>query len=188
MAEKFISLRNLQFLLYEHLDTAGLTKYPYFEDHSRETFDMVLETGMRMGKGILFPALAEMDKKPPEFRDGKVFVHPVAAFVMESCGEGGWIGAQAPYELGGQQIPNTVMTAFRGIFSAANYSASVYPFLTTGAAHLLISFGAPALIETYVPKMFAGDLAGDDGPHGAAGGFVAHGPQDDGLPPGRRFV
>ncbi len=160
MAEKFISLRNLQFLLYEHLDTAGLTKYPYFEDHSRETFDMVLETGMRMGKGILFPALAEMDKKPPEFRDGKVFVHPVAAFVMKSCGEGGWIGAQAPYELGGQQIPNTVMTAFRGIFSAANYSASVYPFLTTGAAHLLISFGAPALIETYVPKMFAGNWQG----------------------------
>ena len=28
MAEKFISLRNLQFLLYEHLDAAALTKYP----------------------------------------------------------------------------------------------------------------------------------------------------------------
>ena len=156
MAEKFISLRNLQFLLYEHLDTTALTRYPYFEDHSRETFDMVLETGMRMGKGILFPALAEMDKKPPEFREGKVFVHPVVPIVMKACGDGGWIGAQAPYEFGGQQIPNTVMTAFRGIFSAANYSASVYPFLTTGAAHLLISFGAPPLIDTYVPKMFAG--------------------------------
>ena len=160
MAEKFISLRNLQFLLYEHLDTAALTKYPYFEDHNRETFDMVLETGIRMGKGILFPALAEMDKKPPEFREGKVFVHPVVAVVMKACGDGGWIGAQAPYEFGGQQIPNTVMTAFRGIFSAANYSASVYPFLTTGAAHLLISFGAPPLIETYVPKMFAGAWQG----------------------------
>ena len=156
MAEKFISLRNLRFLLYEHLDTTALTRYPYFEDHSRETFDMVLETGMRMGKGILFPALAEMDKKPPEFREGKVFVHPVVPIVMKACGDGGWIGAQAPYEFGGQQIPNTVMTAFRGIFSAANYSASVYPFLTTGAAHLLISFGAPPLIDTYVPKMFAG--------------------------------
>jgi hypothetical protein len=42
MAEKFISLRNLQFLLYEHLDAAALTKYPYFADHSKETFDMVL--------------------------------------------------------------------------------------------------------------------------------------------------
>jgi hypothetical protein len=52
-------------------------KYPYFADHSRETFDMVLETAMRMGKGILYPALSEMDKKPPQFKDGKVFVHPL---------------------------------------------------------------------------------------------------------------
>lgn len=160
MAEKFIDLRNLQFLLTEHFDAAALTKYPYFADHSRETFDMVLETAMRMGRGILFPALSEMDKKPPEFKDGKVFVHPVVAIVMKACGEGGWIGAQAPYELGGQQIPNIIMTAFRGIFSAANYSASVYPFLTTGAAHLILSFGAPELVETYVPKMFAGRWQG----------------------------
>ncbi len=160
MAEKFISLRNLRFLLYEQLDAAGLTKYPYFADHSRETFDMVLETAMRMGKGILFPALSEMDKKPPEFRDGRVFVHPVVATVMKACGEGGWVGAQAPYDIGGQQIPNMLMTAFRGIFSAANYSASVYPFLTTGAAHLILSFGARELIDTYVSKMFDGRWQG----------------------------
>jgi hypothetical protein len=97
MAEKFISLRNLQFLLYEQLDATALTKYPCFADHGRETFDMVLETAMRMSRGMLFPVLGEMDKKPPEFRDGKVFVHPVVAQIMKACGEGGWIGAQAPY-------------------------------------------------------------------------------------------
>jgi alkylation response protein AidB-like acyl-CoA dehydrogenase len=156
MAEKFISLRNLQFLLYEQFDAAALTKYPYFADHGKETFEMVLETAMRMSREMLFPVLGEMDKKPPEFRDGRVFVHPVVAQVMKGCGEGGWIGAQVPYELGGQQIPNTIMTAFRGIFSAANYSASVYPFLTTGAAHLILSFCAEGLVKTYVPPMFAG--------------------------------
>jgi alkylation response protein AidB-like acyl-CoA dehydrogenase len=160
MAGKFISLRNLQFMLYEHLDAVGLTKYPYYADHSKETFDMALETAMRMGRGILFPALADMDKRPPEFRDGKVFVHPVVPIVMKACGDGGWIGAQSPYDLGGQQIPNMVMTAFRGIFAAANYSASVYPFLSTGAAHLILSFGSPELVETYVPKMFAGTWQG----------------------------
>jgi butyryl-CoA dehydrogenase len=160
MAEKFISLRNLQFLLYERLDAAGLAAWPRFADHSKETLDMVLETAMRMGRGMLFSTLAEMDRKPPEFRDGEVFVHPIVAQVMKACGEGGWIGAQAPYELGGQQIPNTVMTAFRGIFSAASYSASVYPFLTAGAAHLILAFGSGDLIETYVPNMFAGRWQG----------------------------
>jgi butyryl-CoA dehydrogenase len=160
MAEKFISLRNLQFLLFEQLDVAALTQHPCFADHSRETFDLILETAMRMGRDLLLPALAEMDRKPPEFREGKVLVHPVVARVMKACGEGGWIGAQAPYELGGQQIPNTLMTAFRGIFAAANYSASVYPFLTTGAAHLILSFGSRELVETYVPPMFAGRWQG----------------------------
>jgi len=160
MAEKFISDRNLRFLLYELFDAAGLTKYPYFSDHGRETFDMVVDTAMRMGKEVLFPVVGEMDKQPPEFRDGKVFVHPLAEQVMKACGEGGWIGAQAPYEMGGQQIPNMIMTAFRGIFAAANYSASVYPFLTTGAAGLITSFGSPELVETYVPKMFAGAWQG----------------------------
>lgn len=160
MAEKFISDRNLQFLLYELFDAVALTKYRYFEDHGRETFDMVVDTAMRMGKEMLFPAVGEMDKQPPEFRDGKVFVHPLAGQVMKACGEGGWIGAQPSYDMGGQQIPNMIMTAFRGIFAAANYSASVYPFLTTGAAGLITSFGSPELVETYVPKMFAGDWQG----------------------------
>ncbi|MHB8091935.1 MAG: acyl-CoA dehydrogenase [Syntrophales bacterium] len=160
MAEKFISLRNLHFLLYEVFDAVALTKYPYFEDHGKETFDMVVDTAMRMGKEMLFPAFSEMDKQPPEFRDGKVFVHPLAAQIMKACGEGGWIGAQASYEMGGQQIPSMIMTAFRGIFGAANYSASVYPFLTTGAAGLIASFGSPELVETYVPKMFAGEWQG----------------------------
>ncbi|MCE5262946.1 MAG: acyl-CoA dehydrogenase N-terminal domain-containing protein, partial [Deltaproteobacteria bacterium] len=79
MAAQFISFRNLQFLLYEQLDAAALTRYSCFADHSKETFDMVLETAMRMGRGMLFSTLGEMDRKPPEFRDGKVFVHPIVA-------------------------------------------------------------------------------------------------------------
>ena len=48
MGEKFISERNLRFLLYEVFDAVSLTRYPYYADHSREMFDMVLETAMRI--------------------------------------------------------------------------------------------------------------------------------------------
>ena len=160
MAEKFISLRNLKFMVYEMFDAESLTRYPYFQDHSREVFDLVLDTGMRMGKELLFPCFSEMDKKPPEFVKGVVKVHPMVKVMMRECGAGGWIGAQADYQQGGQQMPNLIMSAFRGIFSAANYSAAVYPFLTTGSAFLTLSFGSQELIETYVPKMFAGEWQG----------------------------
>jgi len=160
MADTFISMRNLKFMLYEMFDTEALIQYPFFADHSREVFDMVLETGMRLGREILFPVLSEMDKEQPEFTGTTVKVHPIVKKVMKACGDGGWIGAHAPYDMGGQQIPMSIMTAFRGIFAAANYSACVYPFLTTGAAHLIVSFGSPELIEAYVPKMFAGEWQG----------------------------
>jgi len=160
MTPQFISLRNLRFLLYELLDTEALLEHPYYEDHDREVFDLVLDTAERMGRELLLPSLQEMDRDAPRLVDGVVRVHPTVRALMEACGEGGWIGAQASEEHGGQQLPGTVMAAFRAILAAANYSASVYPMLTSGAAHLIASFGSEALIERYLPKMYAGEWQG----------------------------
>ena len=79
---------------------------------------------------------------------------------MKECGEGGWIAAPFPFDLGGQQLPLMISGACRFILSAANYSASVYPFLTTGAAHLVLTFASREMVETYVPKMFSGEWQG----------------------------
>jgi butyryl-CoA dehydrogenase len=38
-----LSRRDLDFLLHEWLDVEALTKRPRFADHSRETFDDVLD-------------------------------------------------------------------------------------------------------------------------------------------------
>ncbi len=160
MAERFVSERNLRFLLYEIFHAESLTQYPYYQDHGRETFDLVLDTAMKLARELLKPVLKEMDQHPPRLVDGRVLVHPVVRRIMKECGEGGWIAAHAPYELGGQQLPLLVTSACRFIFSAANYSASVYPFLTTGAAHLIESFGSEELKRTYIPKMFSGQWQG----------------------------
>jgi len=160
MAERFVSERNLRFMLYQVMEAESLTRYPYYGDHSRETFDLVLDTAMRLARELLKPVLREMDQAPPRLVDGRVLVHPVVRRIMRECGEGGWIAAHAPYELGGQQLPLLITSACRFIFSAANYSASVYPFLTTGAAHLIESFGSEELKKTYIPKMFSGEWQG----------------------------
>jgi len=43
-----LSRRDLEFLLYEWLEVERLTRYPRFSEHSRETFDAVLETAERI--------------------------------------------------------------------------------------------------------------------------------------------
>ena len=156
MATRFVSDKNLKFTLYDVLNAESLTRYSYFSEHSRDTFDLVLDTALKIGRDMLQPALTEMDRHPPELVDGQVIVHPVVKTFMREAGEGGWIGANAPFEHEGQQLPSTITNACQFLFGAANYSASVYPMLTTGAAHLIESFGSPELIETYLPNMFAG--------------------------------
>lgn len=156
MAEQFLSERNLKFLLYEVFKVENLLGYPRYAEHSREVFDMILEMALKMGKNLFKPCLSEMDKIQPEYVNGTVKVHPAVRTIMKECGEGGWIAAQAPYELGGQQLPHIIGLLPLFIFGAANYSGSVYPMLTTGAAHLIESFGTREQKDYYIPKMFAG--------------------------------
>ena len=160
MAERFVGERNLRFLLYEVFDASSLVKYTRYADHSREVFDMILETALKLGKDLFKPAFREMDKNQPEFVDGRVKVHPKVKEIMRICGEGGWISATAPADMGGQQLPSLVGFVPMFIFSAANYAASVYPYLTAGAAHLIYSFGTEDLINTYIPRMYAGQWQG----------------------------
>ena len=160
MATQFFSKRNLQFLLYEVFDTERLTKYEYFKDHAPETFDMVLDSAEQIATTMLKPLLTEMDRKEPQLVDGKIRIHEGMFPILKKFGEDGWINAGFDYEDGGQQIPSTVLNLAAFIFQAANYSSSVFPFLTSGAANLLRSFGSQELRDAFTPKMYAGEWQG----------------------------
>ena len=159
-AAKFISERNLRFLLYEVYDLPSLTRHSYYGMHNRKVFDMVLDATIKLAKDLMWPTLMDMDHEPPEMSDGSVKVHPSVSDVMRECGEGGWIAAGFPIEFEGEQFPVLFCSVCRFIFSAANYSAAVYPDLTAGAARLITSFGSRNLMEIYVPNMLGGKWQG----------------------------
>ena len=85
MAEKFVSERNIKFLLYEVFDAESLTRAEYFGDHDRESFDMVLETALRLGRDRLWPLFTEMDRNQPQLVDGAVKVHPMVRGWMKEA-------------------------------------------------------------------------------------------------------
>ena len=157
---KFISERNLRFLLYEVLDLESLTGYPYYQEFNRKMFDMVLDAAVKLSKDLMWPILEEMDQHPPQLVDGRVKVNSSVRKIMQECGQGGWIAAGFEEEFDGQQLPILFVSACRFIFMAANYSAGIYPELTAGAARLITSFGSKELIETYVPNMLNGNWQG----------------------------
>ncbi|MCK9276129.1 MAG: acyl-CoA dehydrogenase [Syntrophales bacterium] len=160
MAEKFVSEKTIKFLVHDVFDVSQLVQYPYFSDHSREVFDMVLDTALKMGEDLYRPYFEEMDRLPVSLVNGRVKVHPHVRTIMKECGAGGWIGAEFPYETGGQQLPLTISLLSEFIFNAANYSAAVFASLTTGAAGLIESFGSHEMKEKYLPKMMSGEWQG----------------------------
>ncbi len=152
----FFSKRNLQFNLYQLLNVEQLSQYTYFQDHDRESFDMVIDAAEQIADKMLLPLLTEMDRKEPQLVDGKIRVHEGMRAIVKRFGDDGWINAPFSYQEGGQQLPSVVHNAAAFVFQAANYSASVFPFLTTGAANLIRSFGSKSLIDTYTPQMYSG--------------------------------
>lgn len=160
MAERFVSTRNIRFLLYEVFEADKLNQYPYYKDHSQETFNLIIDTALKIATDLMYPVFQDMDANPPRFDDGIVKTHPAVKTVMRELGQGGWISANQSYEYGGQQMPTVIQNVLQFIFCAANYSLNAYPGLTRGAANLIVHFGSREQKELYLNKMFSGEWQG----------------------------
>ncbi len=152
--------RDVEFLLYDVLDVARLCELPYFAEHDRDTFDLVLHSARRLARQVLFPAYADLDRDPPTLTDGRVAVHPRLRALFGQLVELELIAATRPEAVGGQQLPLTIQTLAAAYLMAANLSAYGYLGLTTGAAHLLEAFGDADLKQRYMQPMYRGEWLG----------------------------
>ena len=160
MAEQYASMRNLRFLLYEMLQADQLYQTAYYEGYDREAFDLSLDAAKQISDRYLFPCYRVMDKDKARFENGKVITHPAMRPAIKAIAESGLIAAHHSYEDGGQQMPVTLLNASSFLFYCSNANLASHPFLTSGAANLIMAFGNDELKATYLPNMFAGDWQG----------------------------
>ena len=160
MAEQYASMRNLRFLLYEMLQADQLNQASYYEGYDREAFDLAIDAAKQISDKYLFPSFRVMDKDKARFENGKVITHPSMGPAIKAIAEGGYISAHHSYEHGGQQMPVTLLNASSFLFYCSNANLASHPFLTSGAANLIMAFGSEELKATYLPKMFAGEWQG----------------------------
>ena len=156
----YFNRRNIDFLLYEVFDIAALSKYDYFKKHKKDTYDLVVDSAAALADKEMRPFVTEMDRKEPIFENGKVTAHPQIKNLMKEFGEGGWISIDGPASYGGQELPLTLTSCAQFIFGAANYSASVFPLLSSGAARLIHTFGSHQLKKEYIPNLYNGTWQG----------------------------
>jgi alkylation response protein AidB-like acyl-CoA dehydrogenase len=155
-----INDRDIEFLLYEVHDARSLCELPHFSDHSRDTFDLYLQSCRRLARDVLFPTYKPMDEAPARFEGGAISVHPALKEIFQPMVELGLISATRPAAVGGQQLPLLVATLASAYLMAANLSAYGYLGLTAGAAHLIEAFGSEAMKEGLMARMYAGEWTG----------------------------
>ncbi|SHK82814.1 butyryl-CoA dehydrogenase [Reichenbachiella agariperforans] len=159
MAE-YYSRRNLEFLLTEVFDIEGVLKLGVYKKHDLDSIRMMLDAADQLAQNELHPYFKEMDQQEPRLEGGKVKVHPQVRSMMKKFGEGGWISASSGPAFGGMDLPIMISSAANYIFGAANFSASVFPQLSTGVARLIEHYGSDFLKHTYVPNLYNGAWQG----------------------------
>ena len=155
-----MSLRpTLDFLLYDWLDAAALNGRERFSDHSRETFDAVLDTCERIAREKYAPHNRTVDTQEPRF-DGEKVVLPQATHDAHAAFvESGMLAAAQDYDIGGMQLPYTVQAAANAFFAKASVSIGSN-MLTSGNANLLMVHGTDLQKEVFALNEFSGRWAG----------------------------
>ncbi|MBT1449493.1 acyl-CoA dehydrogenase C-terminal domain-containing protein [Glaciecola sp. XM2] len=159
-ADTLIHDMELPFQLYDVLDTESLCEHETFAEHSRETFDAVIETANKMATNLFLPHNHIADKQEPTFDGKKVSMIDDVKVAFDAFREAGFIAGRYKFEDGGMQLPETVMTAVSGYFMAANPSSTAYPFLTAAAINVISHFASDELKAQFMPKMLTGDFTG----------------------------
>ncbi len=152
--------RTVEFLLYDWLDVASLRARPRFADHSRETFDAVVDTCERIAREKFAPFNRLADTEEPWFDGEKVHLPAASHAAAQAYFESGMLAAAQDYELGGMQLPCVVEMAAHSFFSRASIGIGGGGMLTSGNANLLMAHGTRMQQEVFAKNEFAGRFSG----------------------------
>ena len=154
----------IDFLLHDWLHTANLSQRPRFADHSRDTFDAVLDTCERIAREKYAPFNRLVDVQEPRTvtePDGslRVVLPDATLEAHKAYAASGMLSAAQDYDVGGMQLPYSVEAAANAFFACASVSIGS-GMLTTGNANLLMTHGTPVQKEVFALNEFSGRWAG----------------------------
>jgi butyryl-CoA dehydrogenase len=155
-----MSRRDLDFLLFEWLDTDALLARPRFTDHDRDTVSGVLDLAEALATSHFAPHNRAADLNEPRFDGTRVEIIAEVGAALGAFAEAGFLAAPMDGSIGGAQLPACVFGAAMSWFHAANAGTTGYALLTMAAANLLAAHGSPEQVQRYVRPMLEGRFFG----------------------------
>jgi butyryl-CoA dehydrogenase len=152
--------QSVDFLLYDWLGVQSLHERPRFAEHSRETFDSVLDTCERIAREKYAPFNRVADTEEPWFDGEKVHLPAASHAAARAYFESGMLASAQDYEIGGMQLPCVVEMAANSFFSKAGIGIGGGGMLTSGNANLLMAHGTALQQAVFAQNEFAGRFSG----------------------------
>jgi len=160
MSTQLLNDRDIEFQLYEVLDTESLLLRERYREHSREVFNATLETAHTVAQRYFADHNAKGDANEPSFDGEQVHLVPETKVAWDAFAEAGFLAAHHDFEEGGMQLPEVVLRTCMAYFDAANLGSAGYGILTIGAANLIKTFASDTLKNQFLPPMLDGRFAG----------------------------
>ncbi|WP_286745567.1 acyl-CoA dehydrogenase family protein, partial [Aquabacterium sp. UBA2148] len=120
----------VDFLLHDWLKAETLCQRERHAEHSRETFDAVLDLSEKIANEQFAPINRLTDEHEPTFDGVTVTLPKETPVAMAAFNEAGLMAASKDVELGGMQLPTVVEIASMSFFYKASVSLAAYPMLT----------------------------------------------------------
>ncbi|MFI5180101.1 MAG: acyl-CoA dehydrogenase [Thermoanaerobaculia bacterium] len=160
MAEFRFDRRDVEFVLFEHMNLGELCGMGVYKDQDAESYASILEAACDLAKEKLWPINAESDRIGARFEAGKVTVPECQKAFRKTFVENGFVAMSNSAEWGGMGLPNLLSAACGEAFIAACLSFTLTPMLTRGAAHIIEVHGAEWMKKLYLEKMYSGEWSG----------------------------
>ncbi len=144
-------------MLYDWLGVEALAGRADHAEHSRATFDALLDLAERVAVESYLPTLKEGDRHEPWLdAEGQVHVLPGVRAALRATAEAGLFAAPFPVALDGMGVPATVYWAAMGLLKAASVGATGLMMLTVANARLIATFGTEAQVAAFAAPQIAG--------------------------------
>jgi alkylation response protein AidB-like acyl-CoA dehydrogenase len=159
MAQMIADRRDVDFVLHEQLEVAGLSKNEKFRDFNKKTVDMIVSEARTLAIKEILPT-QQLSDEGCIFDNGEVRVPEEYHRVFKLFNEGEWPGMVDDPDWGGQGMPKTISLAANEYFYGANPAFMLYYGLTHGAGKMIELIGTEKQKKLYLKKIYTGEWAG----------------------------
>ncbi len=162
MTSYVVPRRDMKFLLEEVLETEShFQSIQGGDEVNLELVDAIIDAASAFAQDILVPLNEVGDQEGCKIGDNGVETPKGFKEAYQQYVEGGWAGLTGEEEFGGQGLPPSLNIIVSEIMGAANWSFSMYPGLSGGAANAIRAHASQEQKDTYLSKLVAGEWTGN---------------------------